>query len=259
MTLYRAYAIASKVLGLSPFSGIPVILYHRIGTDEDCKRPGVSCTSIHHFSAHINFLCKAGYYFASLDEIVRYVKKESSLPQRTIVLTFDDGFRDNYEYAFPILKKTGTKATLFVNTDFVGKELTGGEAFGAVIPERKNAVYHFLSWNEIEEMNAYGIDFEPHTHTHVNLIAFDRHEVEQEIILAKTIIEERLGKKANHFSYPYGRYNDKVVEIVRGLGFHSAWAVKACNVKEGMDLFILPRKKAGDNLSEFKTVMSEKV
>lgn len=253
------YAVTSKIFELLPDSGIPVFIYHRVGIEEDCLKPGVSCISVNGFSAQMDFLRKAGYYFVTLNEVVEYARGRIKLPRKAAVITFDDGFQDNYRYAFPILKERGVQATIFINTGFVGKELTGGEAFGSVVPERKNAVYQFLSWDEIREMNNNGIDFQPHTHSHPDLTQLGDNEAEKEITLSRTIIEEKLGKKANHFSYPLGKYNDHTINILKQAGFDSAWAVRPYNVKPGMDLFTLPRKNpgSGNSLSEFKTITSD--
>lgn len=249
------YRITSRAFGILPISGIPVLLYHRVGVED--YKSGVSGVNIANFSAHMDFLCKNNYYFASLDEIVKYVKGEINLPKRTVALTFDDGFEDNYLYAFPVLKKKNIRATVFLNTAFVGRRLSGGEAFGSVDTKRKNAVYQFLSWDQIREMNNNGIDFQPHTHTHPDLTCLENYAVEREILLSKSILEEKLGKKANHFSYPLGKYNDNIIRILGELDFVSAWAVRPYNVKEGMNLFTLSRKSPGNSLDEFRTILSD--
>lgn len=249
----------SRFLNLLPnnTSGIPALLYHRVGTEEDCKLPPV-CISVNNFELQLDYLVKQGYYFAALDEVVKYVRAEITLPEKAIAVTFDDGFQDNYRYAFPILKKRGIKATIFINTDFVGKRLSADEAFGAIAPHRKDVFHQFLSWEEIIEMSNNGIDFEPHTHTHAHLTAIKKSDIEKEIKISKDIIEERLNKRAKHFSYPYGGYNEKVCDVVRKLGFESGWAVEPYNVKPKMNLYTLPRK-AGGNMSpdRFKIIISD--
>jgi peptidoglycan/xylan/chitin deacetylase (PgdA/CDA1 family) len=206
----------------------------------------------------LDYLVEQRYYFATLDEVVKYVKAEITLPEKTIAITFDDGFQDNNRYAFPVLKKRGIKATIFINTGFIGKRLSVDEAFGAIAPHRKDVFHQFLSWDEIIEMSNNGIDFEPHTHTHAYLTAITESEMEREIKLSKDIIEERLNKMAKHFSYPYGKYNEKVCDVVRKMGFESTWAVRPYNVKPKMDLYTLPRKGSGNMpLERFKTIISD--
>jgi peptidoglycan/xylan/chitin deacetylase (PgdA/CDA1 family) len=206
----------------------------------------------------LDYLIEQRYYFATLDEVVKYVKAEITLPKRTVAITFDDGFQDNYKYAFPVLKKRGIKAAIFINTGFIGEKLSANKAFGITAPQGKDVFCQFLSWDEIIEMSNNGIDFEPHTHTHVNLAAITESEIEREIKLSKDIIEERLNKMVKHFSYPYGKYNEKVYDVVRKMGFESIWAVRPYNVKPKMDLYTLPRKGSGNiSLERFKILISD--
>jgi peptidoglycan/xylan/chitin deacetylase (PgdA/CDA1 family) len=206
----------------------------------------------------LDYLAEQKYYFATLDEVVKYVKAEITLPEKTIAITFDDGFQDNHRYAFPALKQRGINATIFINTGFIGKKLSVDEAFGAIAPQRKDVFCQFLSWNEITEMSNNGIDFEPHTHTHAVLTAITESETEREIKLSKDIIEEKLNKTVKHFSYPNGKYNKKICDVVRKIGFESTWAVKPYNVKPKTDLYTLPRKLGGDmSLERFKTILSD--
>ena len=252
----------SRFFNLSPnnISGIPALLYHRVGTEEDCKLSSISYVSIDNFELQLDYLVGQKYYFATLDEVVKYVKAEITLPEKTIAITFDDGFQDNNRYAFPVLKQRGINATIFINTGFIGKRLSLDEAFGvrSTAPNRKDVFHQFLSWDEIIEMSNNGIDFEPHTHTHVDLTAIKESEIEREIKLSKDIIEERLNKMVKHFSYPYGEYNEKVCDVVRKMGFESTWAVRPYNVKPKMDLYTLPRKGSGNvSLERFKIIISD--
>jgi peptidoglycan/xylan/chitin deacetylase (PgdA/CDA1 family) len=250
----------SKFFNLLPnnISGVPVLLFHKVGTEEDCKIPSVSCISIDNFELQLNYLTEQRYYFATLDEVVKYVKAEITLPEKTVAITFDDGFQDNHRYAFPVLKQRGINATIFINTGLIERKLSANEAFGVIAPRRKDVLCQFLSWDEIIEMSNNGINFEPHTHTHIDLTAIKESEIEREIKLSKDILEEKLNKSVKHFSYTYGKYNKKVCDIVRKIGFESAWAVRPYNVKPKMDLYTLPRKGSGNmSLERFKTVISD--
>jgi peptidoglycan/xylan/chitin deacetylase (PgdA/CDA1 family) len=239
--------------------GIPALLYHRVGTEEDCGTSPITCISIENFEMQLNYLLEQKYYFATLDEVVKYVKAEITLPEKTIIITFDDGFQDNYKYAFPVLKKRGIKAAIFINTGFIGRRLSAKEAFGEIESQSKDIFFNFLSWDEIMEMSNNGIDFEPHTHTHANLTVLTEPEIEKEIKLSKDILEERLSKPAKHFSYPYGEYNESVRDFVRKMGFESIWAVRPCvNLKPKMDLYTLPRKGSINmSLERFKILISD--
>ena len=248
--------ILSVIISKLPLKGIPVILYHRVGTEEDCKLPP-KCVSINNFQMQLNYLIEQGYYFATLDEVVNYVMGKITLPKRTVVITFDDGFKDNYKYAFSILKEKGIKATIFINTNFIGKRLSMKEAFGSTKPESRDVIYQFLTWHEIIEMSNNGINFEPHTHNHADLTIIEMSEIEKEIIISKAILEEKLKKKVEHLSFPFGKYNKTICDVLKKMEFKSAWAVRLNNVKPKMYLYALPRKQIGDiSLERFKIKIS---
>lgn len=253
------YMVLSAGLRVLPFTCPQVLLYHRIGTKEECRESGVICTEAGAFSAQMDYLLKAGFYFASLDEIVRHVKGEVSLSGKSAAITFDDGFQDNFTYAYPALSERNIKATIFINTSFVGKTLPYSDTFWQPSSTaKKDMLYKFLSWEEIEIMSGHGIEFEPHTHTHVNLSEVSDLQAEEEIGISKDIIEKRLGKTARHFSYPYGLYNDRIMKLVEKTGFDAAWAVTNDNIKRGLNLFNLPRRGAAGHmpLNRFRVVIS---
>ena len=235
-------------------SGIPVLTYHGVGLEED-----LLCLSINNFKLQMDYLVEQGYYFATLDEVVKYVKEEITLPKKSIAITFDDGFQNNYKYAFPILKKRGIKATLFINTSFIGRKVSAKEAFWQKdYPKKRNILWCFLSWDEIRKMNNNGIAIEPHTHTHVNLTSNNESEIEKEIVLSKDIIERKLNKNVKHFSYPYGAHNKTGSDILKKLGFEAAWILCTYNVKPKMDLYTLPRIGSSDmSIERFKITIGK--
>ena len=248
--------ILSGIFSKLPIKGIPVFLYHRVGTEEDRKLPP-GCISISNFQMQLDYLIKRGYYFATIDEVVNYVLGKITLPKRKIAITFDDGFQDNYKYAFPILKERGIKATIFINTNFIGKRLSMKEAFGSTKPESRDIIHQFLAWHEIIEMSNNGINFETHTHTHADLTVIEKSELEKEIIISKAILEEKLNKKVEHLSFPFGKYNKDVCDVLKKVNFKSAWALRLNNVKPKMYLYDLPRKGSRNvSLERFKIMIS---
>ncbi|MBA3256276.1 MAG: polysaccharide deacetylase family protein, partial [Pyrinomonadaceae bacterium] len=121
----------------------------------------------------------------------------------------DDGYRNVYTEAFPILEKYGFGATVFLISDYCGKDNDwpgNSPAF-----ERRP----LLSWSEIEEMRGHGFEFGAHTATHPDLTRVSIQQAEREITGSKAEIEDRLGVEARCFAYPYGKYNSEVQEIVR--------------------------------------------
>jgi peptidoglycan/xylan/chitin deacetylase (PgdA/CDA1 family) len=253
------YTVLSAGIKVLPFTCPQVLQYHRIGTKEECQESESEVVYIEPsvFSEQMNYLIEKGFGFVSLDEIVRHVKGEISLPGKTVAVTFDDGFQDNFKYAYQVLKERQIKATIFINTAFIGKTLPYRETFRQHPSAKKDMLYTFLSWEEIEIMNGHGIEFEPHTHTHVNLTAVSELQAGEEIGISKDIIEKRLGKVARHFSYPYGLYNDRIMKLVERNGFDAAWAVTNDNIVRGLNLYNLPRKGGGNmTLNRFQVVIS---
>ena len=256
-TIFR---FINKISQRYPVQGVPILLYHRVGTAEDCKRP-VTCTTVEKFEEQIQYLKGTGYHFASMNEVTDYVKRKRALPSKSVALTFDDGYADNYVYAFPILRRYGAKATIFVNTAFIGREVPleiAQNTFVEVPKERADAIFQFLSWDEIQDMYKWGIDFEPHCHTHPDLTKLEPALAKDELIRSKCILEEALWERRDFFSYPFGRYNDTVVSLLKEYGFKAALAVRPGLAKPAMDVYTLPRTcvDSGFSLARFKAALT---
>ena len=256
-TIFR---FINKISQQYPIQGVPILLYHRVGTAEDCKRP-VTCTTVEKFEEQIQYLKGTGYHFASINEVVNYVKGKGALSSKSVAVTFDDGYADNYVHAFPILRRYGAKATIFVNTAFIGREVPlkiSQNTFVEVPKERADAVFRFLSWDEIKEMYQGGIDFQPHCHTHPDLVKLEAELAKDELIRSKRILEETLGERRDFFSYPFGRYNNTVISLLKEHGFKAALAVRPGIAKPAMDVYTLPRTcvDSGFSLARFKATLT---
>ena len=184
---------------------VPVLMYHRINQPDPTSSLTVSPES---FAKQIEWLRKNKFRFLSLDEAIDRGMK-ISFWEKAVALTFDDGFHDNYENAFSLLRERRFPATLFVVVDWVGKE-------------------GYVSWNEIRELNQNGIQIGSHSLTHRWLpeILNDT-ELESEIVKSKKRIEEEIGKEVRHFSYPVGGVDERVAEQVRKAGYRAAWVAGA--------------------------------
>jgi peptidoglycan/xylan/chitin deacetylase (PgdA/CDA1 family) len=151
----------------------------------------------------MDFISRHHYRVIPLKDLVEALAKNKALSRNTVVITFDDGYEDNYQNAFPILKKHRFPATLFVITDSVGKQ-------------------GFCSWGQLKEMQNNGIDIGSHTKTHPYLPQVNEERLRKEIFESKKEIENKLGKKISLFCYPNGGYNSRARDLVKQAGYEGA-------------------------------------
>jgi peptidoglycan/xylan/chitin deacetylase (PgdA/CDA1 family) len=180
---------------------IPILMYHSISNDsENGTHPYYrTCTSPEVFKSHMRFLQDYNYSVISLSDAINLLNDTAEQPLaqsktdrvRYVVITFDDGFRDFYTHASPILQKYGFTATMFLTTSFISNH---GKRF-----KEKPC----LSWNEVRELHQKGISFGSHTITHPQLKILPREHVQREVKESKDIIENELGSAIESFSYPY--------------------------------------------------------
>ena len=192
---------------------IPVLMYHRLA-----ERVAASSLVIppEDFSRQIDWLDKKSFRLLSLDEVIQQGCR-APLWERSLALTFDDGFRDNYEQAFPLLLTRGKTAALFVVVHWVG---TKG----------------FMDWKEIRKLADSGITIGSHALTHRWLPDLkDPAELHAEIFDSKKIIEDRIGKEIRHFCYPVGGVDQRVADEVEQAGYRAAWVAGArptCRIRQ---------------------------
>ncbi len=178
-----------------------ILMYHSVNDNNVFFTVGPD-----EFQRQMKYLKKNNYQIIGLSDLVN----KSSLSNKSVVLTFDDGYYDNYSNVFPVLKKYNFPATIFLTTGFIGQEMNNSQ----------NIPLRVLDWQKIEEMHQSGlIDFEPHSVSHQRL-------TKQEIIESKRIIEKRLNKKCYFFAYPKGKYNQKIIEILKKNGFQAGLAIE---------------------------------
>lgn len=177
------------------------------------------------FEENLLSLKKKNYSPASLDDIFNYIGGKKELPERTVHLTFDDGYRDNYSEAFPILKKFNFKATVFLITSRVG-------------------MLGYLNWQQIKEMESSGIfSFESHSHTHPRHSTTQptKEELVNDLLISKKIIKENLKKETKHFCYPYGEYDDLYVSALKEAGFLTGLTLNIGLNAVGQNPYLLKR------------------
>jgi len=189
------------------------------------------------FEKHLAYLKDNGYKSISLSEFVDSNYLENGCPDKLVLITFDDGYENNYHIAFPILKKYGFIATIFIATDFVGGDagwiirdgseikkrlMTSGEDAADVKKLKEVSGLSLLNWEQIKEMSDYGIEFGSHTASHMWLSVASPEKAKEDILRSKVLIEKMLNRPVDTFSYPYSKYTPETQELLRELGFKAA-------------------------------------
>ena len=178
------------------YQTVPILCYHRFGTGG-----GRMTVSAEKFAAQLDWLARNGYRVVRLADLAAYLKGEQALPKRSVVITIDDGYESTYRLAYPLLRKHGFPATVFVYTDFVGM----GDA---------------LTWPQMQELSDSGlVDIQAHSKSHRNLIErgngetdeLYRQAIDQETRIPRDVLERRLSSTVRHFALPFGDANETVL------------------------------------------------
>jgi peptidoglycan/xylan/chitin deacetylase (PgdA/CDA1 family) len=211
---------------------VPILMYHYLSTppaDADAIRRDLS-VSPEQFEAHLTYLRQRGYETTSLEQLAYAIKGVIQLPAKPIIITFDDGYRDNYENAFPILKKNGFAATFFIFTQPIDENNLG-----------------YLSWDMVKEMHRAGMEFGSHSYRHLDMRQRDVDFLVYEIVGSSEAIAQRTGEPVRFFSYPAGRYDDLVIKVLESAKFWGAVTTQWGATESYDNRFELPRLRIRGN------------
>lgn len=217
-------------------TSISILMYHSI-SDED--EAGVhpyyrTVTTPTVFAAQMESLHRAGFSVIGLAEAIRRCT-EPEPPKDSVVITFDDGFRNFYTDAFPILSRYGFAATMFLPTSYI--------ADGQLSFKGKEC----LSWGEVRELQTHGIAFGSHTMTHPQLHDCDAKSIKQEVVVSKQMIEQKVGCGVESFSYPYAfpetdaSFKVALREELRNAGYENGVCTTLGRLGPADDPFFLKR------------------
>ena len=202
--------------------GIPVLMYHKIGTPPKNSQLKKLWVSSRDFRKQLAYLRSHHYTPILFSEIRKFETEKRPLPLNPILITFDDGYANNYEEAFPILKDFGMKGNIFIVFETIGKDNTWHE------PETEPRI-RMLTKEEILAMQESGLmEFGSHTMRHRNLDQAELQDVSWEANESKKRLEELLGREVTAFAYPYGAgaYNPRVRKVVREAGYRYDFGIK---------------------------------
>lgn len=185
---------------------VPILMYHHIQPQNIAKEKWQTNFTVDNgtFDSQMAYLLNFGYTTISLEQLSQALTNHQKLSQKSIVLTFDDGYEDIYTYAFPIIQKYQLKTNLMIATGLIGN------------PD-------YLHWQQLKEMTASGQVFVyNHTWSHNNLTSSTGEKIKYEIQTANSQLENYLGVKTNIFAYPYGSQNSNVINILKENSFIAA-------------------------------------
>ena len=198
---------------------VPVLNYHMV---EDGLASRIS-VSTQDFDEQMAYLHRRGYTSITPEQLLQHVKSGAPLPDKPVLITFDDGYADNFTNAYPIMQKYGFTGTIFVITDFV----------------ENNPRY--LTWRQIKELHDHGFVIGSHTLSHVPLTSLSEQEAVHQLVKSREGVEWRLNTPVRYFAYPTGAFNQKTEGLVAQAGYAAAFTVDFGRVSAASDVYALER------------------
>lgn len=177
------------------------------------------------FDEQMRYLKENGFNVISLENFYDFIDLKFKPPEKAVVITIDDGWRSTYTVAYPILRKYGFPATIFIYTDFISVQSPGA-----------------LTWDMLKEMMQNGVDVQAHSKTHQFKIPWKKEEeteeayqkrIEKELAFPMEVIQKRLGNKVQYIAYPFGQFSEAFVQAARKIGYRGGLTVTGATVKEG--------------------------
>ena len=200
-SIILALAVSVFLLWVSKSHTTPILMYHIVSPEEE-KGPNIVMPES--FRYQMSFIKKRGFKVLSFDDYVRMRGHDRKIARRNILISFDDGHASLYDYVFPVLKKYGFPAIIYMPSGMVGEE-------------------GYLTREQIKEMTDSGlITFGSHTRNHVYLPDLSLEEQRNEIMQSKAELEAMLGKDVVHFSYPFGGFSEEIKSMLKEAGYMSA-------------------------------------
>jgi peptidoglycan/xylan/chitin deacetylase (PgdA/CDA1 family) len=194
-----------NLAGVEPrgYQLVPILCYHNLGP----QTRGRLLMAASAFEEQMRYLKREDYHVITLKQFLEFAALRQQLPRKTVVLTFDDGWKSFKEYAYPILKELGYPATLFIYTDFIGARIA-------------------LSWAELKELAQEGFDIQAHSKSHDDMRKkpseseedYNR-RMQAELVQPLSVLQQRVGTPAKILAYPYGSHDEGVVKRVKQAGY----------------------------------------
>jgi|MudIll2142460700_1097286.scaffolds.fasta_scaffold286786_2 peptidoglycan/xylan/chitin deacetylase (PgdA/CDA1 family) len=240
---------------------IPVLMYHHVNP----HRGDTVTVTPEVFERQMRYLHESGYETLRVDTLMGYIAGGVSIREKAVVITFDDGWLDNYLCAAPVLKKYRINATIFIVTDRIEEASANSSSLPDSIPthnESKALIRQgearrvSLNWRLIEEMAETGlVEFYSHTKSHRKCSFLSEDELVEELRESRRIIEARLGRPCPYLCWPYGEYSTIATRIARDAGYRALFTTLHGVVTVGSDPFAIKRIVVKDKVKWFRKRM----
>ncbi len=205
---------------------VPILMYHYVSwppANADRYRRDLSVAP-EQLAEHLAYLQGQGYQGITLYDLLNHLAWGQPLPEKPIILTFDDGYRDNYDNAFPLLRQYGFPATFFVLTEVTGQD----------VPD-------YMSWDQLREIAAAGMDVECHGRVHDDLPKISHDRLVWQVLGCREMIEAELGQRPRFVAYPSGQFDDQVVAVFASDHYWGGISTQQGAWHSSDDLFALKR------------------
>lgn len=232
LTLAALLPISSQVAYSQSKLQCPVLMYHQIADLPPQTDPFYNLyVTPQEFTQHLDLLVTEGYTSITLHTLLDGLVNGTTLPEKPIVLTFDDGYENAYSQAYPLLSARSMGGTVFVITTAIGSP-------------------GYLTWEQAADLQTNGIEIGCHTATHASLRGLDAEALEAEVTGATGTIQEALGTQPVSFCYPYGHFDRAAQRKVKECGYLGAVTTQNGIVTQESSLYQLPRVRIRTGLSD---------
>lgn len=231
------------ILSLVSHDGAVVLMYHSVANNNE-----FFTTTPENFERQMSYLSNHNFHVVPLADLVAMMEHKQPIPPRTVVITFDDGFEDNFLTALPILKKYSFPSTIFISTANIGKVVTGRNG-----TELKVATALQIASNSANSLVSLG----SHSHEHIKLPSLDAAKIEDQLTTSKTILRDVVGKDVEFVAYPSGKVNQAIADIARKY-FRAGVGTQKGRVRGGDDRMVLKRNTVDQDvtLAQFKGIVA---
>lgn len=214
---------------------VPVLMYHRVDPLEPGDDPRL-CVTPQLFESHLDWLAGNDYRPCTIGDFANWFAGEGSLAPGSILITFDDGYRNLHEHVLPRLAARGWPATVFLVSGLIGRrdDWLAGDAGST----RSRLL---LDRGQIGEMARHGIEFHSHSRTHADLTSIDNDALVEQVRGSLEDLQHLLGTRVDHFAYPFGRSDGRVRDAVGAAGYRLAFSVKSGFNRAGSDSLAIRR------------------